>query len=116
MLVNAVLFVLPRHDLQRNRAYWIAAGTAERTQPGDIVVTGADDILSLYLPYFVQRTVVVAGPNGTARAVDEALTRAAARGSRVFVVGLPPPASGDHFTVRAAGQAADAPVWEVVRY
>jgi len=116
MLVNAVLFVLPRHDLQRNRAYWIAAGTAERTHPGDIIVTGADDILSLYLPYFVQRTVVVAGPNGTARAVDEALTRAAARGSRVFVVGLPPPASGDHFTVRAAGQAADAPVWEVVRY
>jgi len=113
MLVNAALFVLPRHDRQRNRDYWIAAGTAERTDPADIVVTGADDILSLYLSYFARRTVVTAGRDGTARAVDEALTRAAARGGRVFVVGLPPPASGDRFTVRAAGHAAGAPVWEV---
>jgi len=111
LLVNAVLFVLPHHDLQRNRTYWIAHAAAQHTAPGDVIITRSDDVLALYLMYFERRSVVLADRNPTA-AIEEALALARRRHGRAFAVDVPA-AAENHFAISASWQAAGVPVWEL---
>jgi hypothetical protein len=110
LVANGLLFILPRHDLQRNRRHRIAAEVADRTSPNDIVVTRGDDLLVPYLRYFAQRPVIGAAAADVARAAATALERAQASGGRVFVVGLSPP---ERFTVVGRSDVAGEPMWQL---
>jgi hypothetical protein len=110
LVANGFLFILPRHDLLRNRRHWIAAGVAEHTAPNDIIVTRNNDLLVPYLRYFAQRPVIDAAPADVDRAAATALERAQASGGRVFVVGLSPP---ERFTVVRRSDVAGEPMWQL---
>jgi hypothetical protein len=109
-VLNAVLFVLPQRDLQRNQRYWIAEAVARNTSPADVVVTRANDMMVPYLSYVARRRVVP-----VRAATGEALNGVARPdGGRVFVVGVAVDPA-DRRLRPASWQAAGTPVWEVVQ-
>jgi hypothetical protein len=109
-VLNALLFVLPQRDLQRNHRYWIADAVARNTAPEDVVVTRAKDMLVPYLSYVARRRVVpVAVATGeTLNAVERP------DAARVFVVGVAVDPADPRLRL-AAWQAAGTPVWEVIQ-
>jgi len=92
LVANALLAILPRHDLARNTRYALVRELAEHTAPADLVLMGGGDgLLAVYATYFARRQVAGLSLEG---ADLNAFTGWAGRvwrdGGRVFGAGFPP--------------------------
>ncbi len=99
LIVNGLGVVRPNLDLERNRAYQIAASVAEETTPDDLIITTGGDGLFQNIPYFAGRRTVpllyrYRTDGGAATKVWEALedemSATIAAGGHVYFVGFHP--------------------------
>ncbi len=125
VVVNAVCLTLQHHSLQRNLPYQLAAFIADRTQPGDAVITAEDD---RYIPYFSGRESIslfrdlvdpANNPEQVYAALGERITAIRARGGSVYLVSFPEPGNPLWRELNKAGLNAQdsshfelTPIWE----
>jgi hypothetical protein len=97
--INGLGLALPNRALERNRPYQLAISVRERTNPGDLILTGGGEALFLYIPYFAERRTISlfhellgarGSPDDVLASIDRDIAAARARGDRVFVVGPEP--------------------------
>jgi hypothetical protein len=89
-IANSIMVIWPRTDLIGNRYYLTANEVAAQTMPGDMVVTDASTIETLYLAYFSGRLIAPVSNVGIdnqqlAREMEQAIQIVRARGGKAFV-------------------------------